>query len=450
MIVVAPTLLYAHARLERTDPPGNSRLTRVPRELRLTFTEAPEVAVSSIALIGADSQAVALGEIRASAESSRVLVAPVLGPMREGPYLVRWRTATADGHPLSGTFTFFIERGAEGLMTPSTSDSPRQATPLDTAPVAPPVEASHDTARSVGYVIIRWVTLASLVLSLAAPIFVLLVLPRSWTAGDDLSRVVVPVTRERVRRLGFVASATLLLTEVARLSAQSIALNGLTGAMDPSRLGALLGRTVWGQAWLVQTVAAMALLVTLVVARRRPTAWKLALLLCVPLAASASLSGHAASSKTGVLLAASLDAVHILGAAAWLGGLAMIVLAAMPALPAMSAPRAPALSALVNAFSPVALACGALVVLSGVVAAALNFNSPNELFATDYGRVLVIKVALVSIALGAGAYNWRRVRPALERGAGVDSLHRSGSLELAASVVILLVTAILIATPPPR
>jgi putative copper export protein/methionine-rich copper-binding protein CopC len=451
LCIVTPAMLYAHARLERSDPPANARLARVPREIRLTFTEAPESAVSSLSLIGPDSQSVSLGAIRVPTDSLKVLVAEVLGRMREGSYLVRWRTATADGHPLNGAFRFIIEPGAEGLATGAPAgDTTRPAATADTAPAAAPVDdGAHDVARSIGYVIIRWVTLASLVLSIAAPAFVVLVLPRLWTAGDDLSGAVAPAARERVRRVGVVAAAALLLTGGARLSAQSIALHGVTGAMDPARLGALLTATVWGHAWILQSLSAVVLLMAVILAGRRPGAWKLALALCLPLAIGTSLSGHAAAAEAGVALAVTLDTLHVLGAATWIGGLAVLIVAAIPS-PAASATRPAAVSALVNAFSPVALACGGLVVVSGVIAATLHFNAPGELFTTDYGRVLLAKIALVIAALSAGAFNWRRVRPALARGDAAGTLRRSASLELAAATLILLVTAILVATAPPR
>jgi putative copper export protein/methionine-rich copper-binding protein CopC len=451
LCLTTPAALYAHARLERSDPADGARLDRVPGDVRLTFTEAPEPAVSSLSLMGPDGQAVSLGAIRVPSDSPRVLVAAVLGVMRPGTYLVRWRTATADGHPLNGTFRFTLAPGAAGLAAAgAAADSTRQAPAAESAPAAAPVEeGTYDAARTVGYVVIRWATLAALVLSIAAPAFVVLVLPRLWTAGDELSNALAPAARDRVRRLGVVASAALLLTAGARLPAQSIALHGVTEAMDPTRLAALLARTTWGHAWILQTASAVALLIAIALASRRPAAWKLAIVLCVPLAIGTSLSGHAAASEAGVALAVALDTAHVLGASTWLGGLAMLILAAIPST-AASLPRPAAVSALVNAFSPVALLCGALVVASGVIAATLHFHAPSELFTTDYGRVLLLKVLLVIVALAIGAFNWRRVRPALARGEAVATLRRSASMELTAAAFILLVTAILVATAPPR
>jgi putative copper export protein len=64
--------------------------------------------------------------------------------------------------------------------------------------------------------------------------------------------------------------------------------------------------------------------------------------------------------------------------------------------------------------------------------------------------VLLIKLALVLLALGAGAFNWRRVRPRFEREDATAMLRRSGGVELALALGILLVTAVLVAVPTPR
>ena len=66
-----------------------------------------------------------------------------------------------------------------------------------------------------------------------------------------------------------------------------------------------------------------------------------------------------------------------------------------------------------------------------------------------YGRTLLLKLALLSAVFGTGAYNWLRVRPALGSEVAAGRLRRSAALELAVGVVVLAVTAVLVATATP-
>lgn len=56
---------------------------------------------------------------------------------------------------------------------------------------------------------------------------------------------------------------------------------------------------------------------------------------------------------------------------------------------------------------------------------------------------------MLSGVFGTGAYSWLRVKPALggERAAG--RVRRSATVEVAVGVLVLLVTAVLVATAPP-
>jgi putative copper export protein len=55
-------------------------------------------------------------------------------------------------------------------------------------------------------------------------------------------------------------------------------------------------------------------------------------------------------------------------------------------------------------------------------------------------------VALVALT---GAYNWRRLLPSLGQETGTRRLQRSARVEVAIAIVVLIITAILVATSPP-
>jgi hypothetical protein len=102
LLAAAPTA--EHLRLLRSDPAADSTVA-APAQVTLWFSGRPTLAVSSIRLWHADT-AVTLGAVRALPDSA--LMADVPSTLGHGTYQVRWRTASSDGHPISGTFDFTV------------------------------------------------------------------------------------------------------------------------------------------------------------------------------------------------------------------------------------------------------------------------------------------------------------------------------------------------------
>jgi copper transport protein len=112
----------------------------------------------------------------------------------------------------------------------------------------------------------------------------------------------------------------------------------------------------------------------------------------VLLAASFSLTGHAAEASPR-LLAEAADAVHLLGAGVWLGGLAVLVFAFLPE--ASEAARA---HVLLRWSRTAAAAAGAMVVTGGYQA--WRETRPlGALTGTGYGRLLIGKLSVIAVLL---------------------------------------------------
>jgi putative copper export protein len=73
----------------------------------------------------------------------------------------------------------------------------------------------------------------------------------------------------------------------------------------------------------------------------------------------------------------------------------------------------------------------------------------SALWQSEYGRTLLLKLAFLSVVAGTGAYNWRRVKPTLGTAAATTALQRSARIEMLAGVLMIAVTAVLVATPTP-
>ena len=79
----------------------------------------------------------------------------------------------------------------------------------------------------------------------------------------------------------------------------------------------------------------------------------------------------------------------------------------------------------------------------------MHFDRVDQLWTTDYGFVLLLKLLFVALAVGAGAYNWRVVRPRLTGAPDVARLRRSAGLEVSFAIAVILITSVLTGLPRP-
>ncbi|HEX6644551.1 MAG TPA: copper resistance CopC family protein [Gemmatimonadales bacterium] len=110
-IIGWPSAAPFHLALKSSTPGKDAAVQAAPKEIRLTFTAKPEVALSDIRVSSAAGKAVETGKVAATADSLTV-AAPVVGPMPEGAYVVSWRTAGKDGHVIRGKFGFTVSAGS--------------------------------------------------------------------------------------------------------------------------------------------------------------------------------------------------------------------------------------------------------------------------------------------------------------------------------------------------
>ncbi|WP_291050917.1 cytochrome c oxidase assembly protein [Herbiconiux sp.] len=169
-------------------------------------------------------------------------------------------------------------------------------------------------------------------------------------------------------------------------------------------LGQFLTQIALGQAWLQTTLIGAVLTVLCFAVRNQTTLFFVGLLSVVALFPMAQ-QGHAAGTD-GHDVAITALGLHLIFAAAWLGGLLVIVLLSRQ----LDTPR---LVDVVARYSSVALVCFVVVAASGYVSAELRVGSLDRL-TTPYGLLVLVKVGAL-IALGVfGAFHRRFVIRRLE------------------------------------
>jgi copper transport protein len=148
----------------------------------------------------------------------------------------------------------------------------------------------------------------------------------------------------------------------------------------------------------------------------------------VPLVALALLpafGGHGTEQPpVGVMAPANI--LHVLAVSAWLGGVAVLVLALRTATRSVpETERAPLLAAVVGRFSALATVALPVLLLTGVAQAIVEVRTFPHLVDTGFGRAVLIKVALAAGIAGLGYANRSRNLPELR---AADAPGRAGVL----------------------
>ncbi|OBA90528.1 copper resistance protein CopC [Mycobacteriaceae bacterium 1482268.1] len=124
MALAGAPVAAAHAARIASDPADSAALTQGPPRVSATFNERLQPQFAAMTVVGPDNNLWSTGQPQVDGAVIGVDVRP-LGPA--GIYTVNYRVTSADGHPVSGSWTFRLTVAATG--TPG----PPAAMPADTA-----------------------------------------------------------------------------------------------------------------------------------------------------------------------------------------------------------------------------------------------------------------------------------------------------------------------------
>ncbi|HKW11577.1 MAG TPA: CopD family protein, partial [Gemmatimonadaceae bacterium] len=445
-LLILPLALFAHAHLSRSEPSAKERLTLPPKAIRLWFSERPELAFTRIQLRAADSTQVALGTVTRIANDPLGVSATIPVALAPRTYTVIWRTAAADGHATTGSFAFEVTAAettvAAAMDTAARGPVPHALVRADsTAEESPKLNTMAAT---------RWLEFVAMLAVVGVVVFRLVVLRLAErTMAAPLTTETRMEIADSARRLAQSALLLLLIASLSRLYEEASAVLGPNRAIDRSSLRLIVFGSSWGTGWLVGIAGIMLAAYGFAIARRArgDTGWIIAALGALAIVVSPALTGHArATSPVG--LSITTDMLHVCAVCAWVGSLLALLFTALPFVRGrrtMSAIQSgPLVAGLVRAFHPVALTCATTVIATGVVASWLRLPTVASLWESTYGRVLLLKLAFVSIVVVLGALNWRRMLPALGDDRGAQRITRTAGAELTIAALVLAVTAVLV------
>jgi putative copper resistance protein D len=303
-------------------------------------------------------------------------------------------------------------------------------------------------------VMARWIHFGSVFVLFGSPLFWLYAEPVAPNAQDA-----APRSLAATHGLLCVAAPAAVLSGFAWMAATLVNMISDGGGPDWSGLANIetlrpfFFETGFGAIWLLR-LALLAAALYAVARWRRRASLRLLVGAGAALLITGAWLGHAAQG-VGSVGAAMIAAygVHVVAAAAWIGGLPplLFVLAEQSA----GTDPSPAKLAVLYRFSAMAMAAVATIIVSGAVNAGFRTGgSFGRLSDTAYGGVLCVKLALVAAMLALAWFNrfvaTPRLRDAPAAGAAAAALSTSVLLELALGGLVLGAAAVLGLTPPPQ
>jgi copper transport protein len=381
--LAAPASAFAHASIRGEWPAYRERLNYSPRHVILRFDQSVEVLPDAIRVLDSRGRDLA-GPAHAITRGLEAGI-PIL---QRGAYTVRWKALSTDGHVVNGVYTFGVHVRAP-LVT-------------DAVGAQGPTTTEH---------VVRWLYFLGLALLVGGLGFELLV-----QRVSDRRRYWFVVGAGAVVTLEVGITAFLLRAEDA-LQLPFTAF--LYGDLSP-----ISGGTRFGEAFIAMELgfALVAALVFLAwLTERRALLW-VAFVLGLGLGSGLSLSGH----SSATVAESVADWLHLSAATLWIGGLVQLAVVARSA-------------AAFRRFSRLAMICVAVLIVAGTYLSIERFPALRDLWTTHYGHILLVKLALVSVAL-----LWGALHQLLGR-----SVRGSLWAESAVAMAVLLVAAVLVDSKPP-
>jgi putative copper resistance protein D len=307
-------------------------------------------------------------------------------------------------------------------------------------------------------IILRAIHFASSVVLAGTMVFGILVagpvLPRAGV-DSSLSR-----WRGQLTRIAWISLAIAVVSGAAWLVvlAANIGRWPLSTVLADDMIWSVLMRTRFGTDWSVRFFLALMLALGLIAIGRHRDAvprWLNAILatLAVSLLGTLAWAGHA-SGTPGIAgdVHVTADVLHLVAVGVWIGGLVpYALLLASARRVADSADMDVARDATLR-FSTLGLVAVGTILATGSVNTYVLVGSMSALLATDYGRLLLVKIILFTAMVCIAAFNRLSLTPQLSNvRAAAESrrqLQRNSLIEVGLGLLILLIVGALGTLPP--
>ena len=413
-----PRTTSAHAVLQRSLPVQNQKIKQaeIPKLIETWYSESIERSLTSLSVIDCNAKNVQQGPVIFSDTDdtyAAIALPPTLDP---SIYTVVYQNVSkVDGHTWTGSFSFIV-LNADG------SD------PNCTAPQIQ-LQGQQGFLPEAGDSTLRWFELLSAVALTGALMFYLFVArPAAGFLNpdeiDDVEKTVFTLAADLI----LIAAPVLALSAFGQILLLADRLGGA------SNLSTILFSTRSGELWLSRIGLSMALALLFLPAAfssnyraggRAQLIAAAGLIGSLGLLMTYSLGSHGAADG-GAFWGVAADFVHFLATAAWLGALLQLPLLFWWTRGRLNdSKRFLYLANAFDRYSWLAVISVALLIGTGVFNAFVQLPNRPALWETTYGRVLLVKLALILPLLAVAGLNAVLVKPRLVN--AIDALHSDDS-----------------------
>jgi len=290
---------------------------------------------------------------------------------------------------------------------------------------------------------VRGVHVGATLLACGTTAFLVLVAePAATKLRTDFAAV-----RHKLSMLIWVALAVTILSGAAWLVllASDILAASLADVCLHGGIWPVLFDTRFGLIWCARL--ALALLLGVLIHWPATRDWQVAAAAC--LTALPALVGHAGATPgpAGDVHLVS-DMVHLLAAAAWLGGLPAFAWLVWQARRTKKPAWSDFAIRSTRRFSVVGVLSVAALLASGLINSWYLLGDPRDLVSTDYGRLVAFKIGLFVAMVGIATANRFYLMPRLPGAPALRALQRNSLAETALGICVLLFVGMLGTLPP--
>lgn len=297
-------------------------------------------------------------------------------------------------------------------------------------------------------VVTRAIHFAATAISAGALIFRAVVAEPTLRSTPEATTVV----RSQIRLTASIGLAVAVATGVVWFQLQAAAISGLPfgEAMTSGMLSTVLNETQFGLVSKVRFVLAVILAACLAYDRFAQARW-LALGSALGFTTAIAWTGHAGSTL-GELgnLHLTADALHLIAAASWFGGLAPLALLLAAARRHQDFAWAPLARDATQRFSTLGIVSVGTLLVTGIVNAWILVGSIHALIVTGYGQLLLLKLGVFAMMLTLATINrfWLTPRLAFSpehesQTEALRQLARNGVTEIALGFTIFAIVGVL-------
>lgn len=163
------------------------------------------------------------------------------------------------------------------------------------------------------------------------------------------------------------------------------------------------------------------------------------LIAAVLLIALLAYVGHAgAAPGTAGEIHLTSDIVHLIAAAAWLGSLPALALLLAHARRAQDSDWRAIAARAARRYSILGMFAVAAILASGIVNSWMLLSGPRDLIATDYGRLVALKIALFAAMVGIATVNRFHLTPRLATSGALRALTRNSLIETGLGLCVVV------------